>query len=122
MTFASLAGLTRSLRDKYAFSPKKKQNDRIPPGLFVAAVREIYEVALKPQVIHEGYYDMRASRILGMQEFFQKAVFAQALPELVKDIVADLHRLMPTQEQIAASRCSSTDRYVDLKPIKLAST
>lgn len=74
-----------------------------------------YEVSLKPGVVHEKYFDKRAELIMGTVKLLQEE-FAQILPEAVEEIVMDVSSLMPSDEQIAGSRRSSSERFMQLKP------
>lgn len=76
-----------------------------------------YEVSLRARIVNEVSFDLRAAKIIGLQNFFRTEEFAQANPGAIEGILADLQSLMPTPEQIEGSRNSSTDRYDELKPI-----
>jgi len=75
---------------------------------------KFYRNHCRPTVLNERHFDLRAEMIASMIKSFKTSGLAAIIPEAVFKIVADLQELMPTAEQIAASRDGSTQRFVRL--------
>jgi hypothetical protein len=95
-------------------SQARQAHARVEQDVLAAVILNLYRDRLRPAVLNECHFDLRAELIMDMINYFETHALMAAIGDVVHEIITDLQQLMPTAEQIADSRNSSTKRYVRL--------
>ena len=86
----------------------------VEQDILAALVLNLYKDKIKPGIMHENHFDLRAEMITATINYFKAVEQVPLISGTIDEIVSDLRSLMPTSKKIAASRDNSTKRFIVL--------